>query len=92
MWSYMIIGLTPFLYLHNKSESEKMQDGIFHRKVSVFSCNRENCDFLYSKLLTCILRSAILKLLGQSEKTAFQCVKKTQVIPRERSDRGNPRS
>ena len=48
-----------------------MQDGIFHRKVSVFSCNRENCDFLYSKLLTCILRSAILKLLGQSEKTAF---------------------
>ena len=43
-----------------------MQDGIFHRKVSVFSCNRENCDFLYSKLLTCILRSAILKLLGQS--------------------------
>ena len=53
-----------------------MQDGIFHRKVSVFSCNRENCDFLYSKLLTSILRSAILKLLGQSEKTAFQCVKK----------------
>ena len=41
MGSYMIIGLTPFLYLYDTRKTEKMQDGKFTIIVAGNSCNAE---------------------------------------------------
>ena len=40
-WSYMIIGLTPFLYLHSTMDISGFQDGICNKIVPQFLFKQE---------------------------------------------------
>ena len=62
--SYMIIGLTPFLYLHDTRKTNNSQDGICHKNAGAFLCNGENDSLSGSFRLTPDLCCAILISLG----------------------------
>ena len=61
----MIIGLTPFLYLHSTAKTEDLQDGIFHKIVSLFLFNREKILFSCKFMLTVILLHDMIIVLGR---------------------------
>ena len=61
----MIIGLTPFLYLHDTMKSSGLQDGICDKIILQFLYNREKSQLPSKFLLTLILRYAMMVVLGR---------------------------
>ena len=61
----MIIGLTPFLYLHDTMKSCGLQDGICDKIILQFLYNREKSQLSCKSLLTLILRCAMIVVLGR---------------------------
>ena len=61
----MIIGLTPFLYLHDTMKSSGLQDGICDKIILQFLYNREKSQLSCKSLLTLILRCAMIVVLGR---------------------------
>ena len=61
----MIIGLTPFLYLHDTMKSSGLQDGISDKIILQFLYNREKSQLSCKSLLTLILRCAMIVVLGR---------------------------
>ena len=61
----MIIGLTPFLYLHDTMKSSGLQDGICDKILLQFLYNREKSQFPCKFLLTLILCCAMIVVLGR---------------------------
>lgn len=61
----MIIGLTPFLYLHDTMKSCGLQDGISDKIIPQFLYNREKSQLPSKFLLTLILRYAMMVVLGR---------------------------
>lgn len=61
----MIIGLTPFLYLHDTMKSCGLQDGIFDKIILQFLYNREKSQLPCKFLLTLILCCATMIVLGR---------------------------
>ena len=61
----MIIGLTPFLYLHDTMKSSGLQDGISDKIILQFLYNREKSQLPCKFLLTLILCCAMIVVLGR---------------------------
>ena len=61
----MIIGLTPFLYLHDTMKSCGLQDGICDKIILQFLDNWEKSQLPRKFLLTLILRYAMIIVLGR---------------------------
>ena len=61
----MIIGLTPFLYLHDTMKSCGLQDGICDKIILQFLYNREKSQLPCKFLLTLILCCAMMVMLGR---------------------------
>ena len=61
----MIIGLTPFLYLHDTMKSSGLQDGISDKIILQFLDNWEKSQLPGKFLLTLILRCAMMVVLGR---------------------------
>ena len=61
----MIIGLTPFLYLHDTMKSFGLQDGISDKIILQFLYNREKSQLPCKSLLTLILCCAMMVVLGR---------------------------
>ena len=61
----MIIGLTPFLYLHDTMKSSGLQDGICDKIILQFLYNREKSQLPGKFLLTLIQRCAMIVVLGR---------------------------
>ena len=61
----MIIGLTPFLYLHDTMKIPGLQDGISDKIILQFLYNREKSQLPGKFLLTLIQRCAMIVVLGR---------------------------
>ena len=61
----MIIGLTPFLYLHDTMKRSGLQDGISDKIILQFLYNREKSQLPSKFLLTLILCYAMMVVLGR---------------------------
>ena len=61
----MIIGLTPFLYLHDTMKRSGLQDGISDKIILQFLYNREKSQLPCKFLLTLILCCAMIIVLGR---------------------------
>ena len=61
----MIIGLTPFLYLHDTMKRAGLQDGICDKILLQFLYNREKSQLPGEFLLTLILCCAMMVVLGR---------------------------
>lgn len=61
----MIIGLTPFLYLHDTMKIPGLQDGISDKIILQFLDNWEKSQLPRKFLLTLILRYAMIIVLGR---------------------------
>ena len=61
----MIIGLTPFLYLHDTMKSCGLQDEISDKIIVQFLFNREKSQLPGKFLLTLILHCAMMVVLGR---------------------------
>ena len=67
----MIIGLTPFLYLHDTMKSCGLQDGISDKIILQFLYNREKSQLPCKFLLTQLLRCAMIEVLGRFRDRPF---------------------
>lgn len=67
----MIIGLTPFLYLHDTMKSCGLQDGICDKIILQFLYNREKSQLPCKFLLTLILCCAMMVMLGRLGDRSF---------------------
>ena len=67
----MIIGLTPFLYLHDTMKSCGLQDGISDKIILQFLYNREKSQLPSKFLLTLILCYAMMVVLGRLGDRSF---------------------
>ena len=67
----MIIGLTPFLYLHDTMKSCGLQDGICDKILLQFLYNREKSQLPGEFLLTLILCCAMMVVLGRLGDRSF---------------------
>ena len=63
--SYMIIGLTPFLYLHSTMDISGFQDGICNKIVPQFLFKQEKTKFFYKFLLTQYSLCVTMIMLGR---------------------------
>ena len=61
----MIIGLTPFLYLHSTAKTGDLQDGICDEIVLGILFKQEKSAFFGKYMLTAILRHAMIVMLGR---------------------------
>ena len=61
----MIIGLTPFLYLHDTMKIPGLQDGISDKIILQFLDNWEKSQLPRKFLLTLILCYAMIVVLGR---------------------------
>ena len=67
----MIIGLTPFLYLHDTMKRAGLQDGICDKILLQFLYNQEKSQLPGEFLLTLILCCAMMVVLGRLGDRSF---------------------
>ena len=61
---YIIMGLTPFLYLHNNGNDERNQDGRITIFLLIISFKQEICQLLAILLLTDFEGCGMINMLG----------------------------